>query len=75
MLTAGAEHAFVDGIHLAVTAGAILALSAAVLVWRYLPTAVAHEGAMESPVGAMEDAAELGIGGVPPLFADDPRPR
>ncbi len=55
------------------TAGAILALVAAVLVWRYLPAAVAHEGAMEGPLGAMEDAAELGIGGVPPLFADDPR--
>ena len=74
LLTSGAEHAFVDGIHLAVTAGAILALTAAVLVWRYLPPTVAHEGAMEGPVGAMEDAAELGVGGVPPLFADDPRP-
>jgi hypothetical protein len=73
VLTAGADHAFVDGIHLAVTAGAILAASAAVLVWRYLPSSVAHEGAMEDSVSAMEDTAELGLGGVPPIFADDSR--
>jgi EmrB/QacA subfamily drug resistance transporter len=71
-LSSGAQHAFVDGIHLAVTAGAALAFGAAVLVWRFLPAVVAHEGAMSGPVGSLEDAAELGLGGVPPIFADDP---
>ncbi|MGZ4693004.1 MAG: DHA2 family efflux MFS transporter permease subunit [Acidimicrobiales bacterium] len=71
-LALGAEDAFMDGIHLAVTAGALLAFLAAVLVWRFLPKTVAHHGAMSGPVGAMEDTAELGIGGVPPIFADEP---
>ncbi len=70
-LTTGADLAFLDGIHLAVTAGAVLAFTAAVLVWRYLPHTVAHEGAMAGAIGAMEDVAELGIGGVPPIFADE----
>jgi hypothetical protein len=71
-LTTGAEHAFIDGFHLAVTAGALLALTAAALVLRYLPRDVAHEGSMSGPIGAIEDTAELGIGGVPPIFADEP---
>ena len=71
-LTTGAEHAFIDGFHLAVTAGAVLALTAAALVLRYLPRDVEHEGAMSGPIGAIEDTAELGIGGVPPIFADEP---
>ena len=53
------------------TAGAILALTAAALVLRYLPRDVEHEGAMSGPIGAIEDTAELGIGGVPPIFADE----
>jgi EmrB/QacA subfamily drug resistance transporter len=73
VLTAGADQAFIDGIHLAVTAGAILAVSAAVIVARYLPRVLSHDGAMRGPVESMEDVAELGLGGVPPLFADDPR--
>jgi MFS transporter, DHA2 family, multidrug resistance protein len=72
-LSAGADQAFVDGIHLAVTAGAILAAAAAVIVARYLPRVLSHDGAMHDGVAAMEDVAELGLGGVPPLFADDPR--
>ncbi len=72
VLSSGAEVAFIDGIHLAVTVGGLLATVAAVLVWRFLPKSVAHQGAMSGSVGAMEDAAELGIGGVPPLFADEP---
>jgi len=71
VLTSGAEAAFIDGLHLAVTVGGLLATLAAVLVWRYLPRAVAHEGALSGPGGAMENTAELGIGGVPPLFADE----
>ena len=71
VLTAAADHAFVGGIHLAVTVGAILALISAGIVYRYLPHSMVAEGAMRGPVESVEDAAELGIAGVPPLFADD----
>ena len=53
------------------TAGASSPLIAAALVLRYLPRDVAHEGAMSGPIGAIEDTAELGLGGVPPIFADE----
>ena len=49
----------------------LLALGAAFLVWKFLPRTLAHEGAMHGAVEAMEDAAELGIAGVPPVFADE----
>ena len=71
VLTAAADHTFVGGIHLAVTVGAILALISAGIVYRYLPHSMVAEGAMRGPVESVEDAAELGIAGVPPLFADD----
>ena len=71
VLTAAANHAFVGGIHLAVTVGAVLALFSAGIVWRYLPHSLIAEGAMRGPVGAVEDAAELGVAGVPPIFGDD----
>jgi len=70
-LRIGAEGAFVDGLHFAVTAGSLLALVAAFLVWRYLPRNLAHEGAMHGGLEAMEDVAELGLAGVPPVFADE----
>ncbi len=70
VLTAAANHAFVSGIHLAVTVGAVLALFSAGIVWRYLPHSLIAEGAMRGPVGAVEDAAELGVAGVPPIFGD-----
>jgi DHA2 family multidrug resistance protein-like MFS transporter len=70
LLRAGADAAFIDGIHLAVTVGALFAITAAVLVARFLPHTLAHEGAMHGALEAMEDAAELGLGGVPPIFAD-----
>ena len=71
--TTARQHAFVDGIHLAVTVGAILALVAAVIVVRATcPATSRHEGAMHGPVEAIEDAAELGLAGVPPIFADGP---
>jgi hypothetical protein len=69
-LTTGAEHAFIDGVHLAVTSGAVLALLAAVIVWRNLPRSLAPESAMHGPIEAMENTAELGLGGVLPAFAD-----
>ena len=45
ILRAGAEAAFIDGIHLAVTVGALFAFSAALLVWRFLPRTLSHDGA------------------------------
>jgi EmrB/QacA subfamily drug resistance transporter len=70
-LEVGSKSAFVDGIHLAVTAGSILAFAAAFLVFRYLPDSVAHQAAPNDAVGALEDTAELGLGGVPPVFANE----
>lgn len=70
LLRAGADAAFIDGLHLAVTVGSLLALVAAFVVVRFLPAVFAHEGAMHDGVSAMEDVAELGLGGVPPAFAD-----
>ena len=70
-LKLGAESAFVDGLHFAVTAGSVLALGAAFLVLRFLPRQLAHEGAMHGAGEAMEEAAELGIAGIPPVFADE----
>lgn len=72
VLAGGARSAFVEGIHLAVTIGAVLAAVSAVLIHRYLPHQVSHEGAMHGPVESIEDVAELGLAGVPPLFADTP---
>ncbi len=70
VLTLGAQDAFIGGIQLAVTAGAILAIIAAVIVYRFLPHVTTQEGAMHGPVGSMEDVAELGLGGTMPIFAD-----
>jgi EmrB/QacA subfamily drug resistance transporter len=74
VLTTGSEHAFIDGIHLAVTAGAILALLAAFFVWRNLPRDLSAEDGQHGAVEAMETTAELGLGGVPPVFADSVEP-
>jgi hypothetical protein len=72
-LVQAARIAFVDGIHLAALFGVGLAVIAAVLTTRFLPRTLPTEGAMHSPVGALEDVLELGIGGMSPLFDDDPR--
>jgi Na+/melibiose symporter-like transporter len=69
-----AEHAFVSGIHLAALTGACLAATAAALVYRFLPGQIAQHGAAHGPVEAVEDVAELGLAGVPPVFADTPPP-
>jgi hypothetical protein len=70
-LHVGADRAFLDGMHLSVTIGAVLCLISACLVVRYLPRVLSHEGAMHGPVESMEDVAALGIAGVPPIFADE----
>jgi hypothetical protein len=72
-LTTGADHAFVGGVHLAVAVGAVLALVSSGIVFRYLPHSLTPAGALRGPVGSLEDIAELGLGGVPPVFADDER--
>jgi EmrB/QacA subfamily drug resistance transporter len=69
-LTVGAQHAFIDGIQLAVTCGAILAVTAALVVWRKLPREAAHGTAAAGPVQAMELTAELGLAGVEPAFVE-----
>jgi EmrB/QacA subfamily drug resistance transporter len=66
-VVAAAQHAFVDGVHFAVTAGATLAAIAAIVVFRYLPHQATHESAVES----VEHMAELGVGGTPPVFATE----
>ena len=68
-----AQSAFVDGIHLAVFAGAILAAFSAGIVWRKLPHSLTPHGALHGPVEGLEEAATLGLGGVPPVFADEER--
>jgi EmrB/QacA subfamily drug resistance transporter len=70
-LATGSQVSFVDGIHFAVTVGSILALIAAVTVYRYLPRDLANESELHGPVEAMEQAAEFGIAGVPPYTAPD----
>jgi Na+/melibiose symporter-like transporter len=70
-LEVSSKSAFVDGIHLAVTAGAVLAFAAAFIVFRFLPHSVAHQAGPSDALGALEDTAELGLGGVPPVFAED----
>jgi len=72
VLRLGAEHAFIDGIHVAVTAGAALAVTAAVLVYRFLPRHLAPESALHGPFEAVEDTLELGLAGALPAFGDQP---
>jgi Na+/melibiose symporter-like transporter len=72
-LASSAQSAFVDGIHLAVLVGAILASVSAVIVWRKLPHSLVPQGALHGPVEGLEEAATLGLGGVPPVFADEQR--
>jgi EmrB/QacA subfamily drug resistance transporter len=79
-LSATAESAFVDGIHLAVTIGAILSVIAAVIVVRYLPKRLSHQSGEHGvtvddvtaeEIDAIETTAELGLAGVPPVTPDD----
>ncbi len=69
-LTSAAQSAFLSGVHFAVLIGASLAVISAGIVFRYLPHSLAPEGALHGPLESIEDAAELGLGGVPPAFAD-----
>ncbi len=63
-LTHAAHQSFVNGVHLAVTGGALLAGLATVAVARYLPRDLTHEATAHSPVSALENAESLGLAGV-----------
>jgi EmrB/QacA subfamily drug resistance transporter len=75
-LVSGADHAFLSGIHFAVVAGAILAGGAALAVLKFLPRHIAQHGAEDGASGelsaleSIETVAELGLAGVPPVFAE-----
>jgi EmrB/QacA subfamily drug resistance transporter len=69
-LTLASKLAFVDGVHLASIAGAVLAAVAAVVTYRCLPHQLVPHG-LRGPAEAIEETAELGIAGVPPIVADD----
>ncbi|HMK12931.1 MAG TPA: hypothetical protein VK461_15175, partial [Acidimicrobiales bacterium] len=71
-LVSAAEHAFVNGIHIAAFTGAVLCACAALAVLKFMPRQIEQRGAMHDAVSAAEDMAELGIAGVLPVFADSP---
>jgi DHA2 family multidrug resistance protein-like MFS transporter len=70
-LRTAANSAFLSGIHVSAIAAACLAFASAVLVYRKLPHHLERTGAVHGPIESLEEAAELGIAGVPPLFGDD----
>jgi EmrB/QacA subfamily drug resistance transporter len=65
-----AQTAFVDGIHVAAMFGVGLAIVAALVTRKFLPRGIAEVGPMHSAVEALENAAELGLGGAMPVFPD-----
>jgi EmrB/QacA subfamily drug resistance transporter len=69
-LAHAADQAFVGGIHLAAIGGALLALVAAFIAYRFLPRHLEPEGAMAGPAEAIEDVAEVGLAGLPPAFGE-----
>jgi EmrB/QacA subfamily drug resistance transporter len=69
-LAVASQIAFVDGIHLAAGFGVVLAIVAGLVTRRFLPRSVAPIGPMHSAVEALENAAELGLGGALPVFPD-----
>ncbi len=69
-LVSAAENAFITGIHVAAFTGAVLCAVAALIVLRFLPRQIVQQGAMHDAVSSAEDMAELGLGGVLPVFAD-----
>jgi EmrB/QacA subfamily drug resistance transporter len=72
-LTLSASDAFINGIHLAVIVGAALAFVSAVIVYRKLPHSLTQSGALHGATEALEEVAAMGLGGVPPVFADQER--
>jgi EmrB/QacA subfamily drug resistance transporter len=72
-LALSASDAFINGIHLAVIVGAALAFVSAVIVYRKLPHSLTQSGALHGATEALEEVAAMGLGGVPPVFADKER--
>jgi hypothetical protein len=70
-LASAAQESFLSGLHLAVLAAAGLAFVSATIVYRYLPATLRPEGSLHGPVESLEDAAELGLGGTPPIFGSE----
>jgi EmrB/QacA subfamily drug resistance transporter len=70
-LTTAANHAFVDGVHLAVTVGAIMALFAAACVLKWLPRQLAHQGEGDTPEESLEVTAEFALAGGFPITAEE----
>ena len=67
ILATGAQTAFIDGIHLAVTVGAAIAAAAAVIVLRYLPHVTTHDAGRPR---APEAAVEIGVAGLATEIGD-----
>jgi Na+/melibiose symporter-like transporter len=63
-LELAAQHSFVNGVHMAVTGGAILVGCSALAVARFLPRDLTHEGVMQGPIQALEDSEAMGLAGV-----------
>ncbi len=61
-LSDAASQAFVDGIRVAVTVGGAGAVVAGLVVLRFLPREVVHEGALHSPIEALEATADVMVG-------------
>ncbi|MCU1455998.1 MAG: hypothetical protein JWL73_90 [Actinomycetia bacterium] len=70
-LVVGAKQAFIDGMHESAMVGVVLCVIAAILCYKFLPHSLEPKGAMKGPLQSFEDAAELGLGGTPPMFADE----
>jgi EmrB/QacA subfamily drug resistance transporter len=68
VLSVASQDAFIDGIRVAVTFGAVLAAISAVVVFRKLPREAVHGSSVESPRAAIETTAELGLAGVEPVL-------
>jgi EmrB/QacA subfamily drug resistance transporter len=63
-LASGAQHAFIDGLHLAATVGVVLAVAAAVVVLRFLPRETIHNADAETVSGVSDDVdleVDLGL--------------
>ena len=73
MFATAARSAFVDGIHFAAIFGVALAIVASLLTRRFLPRTLAPTGPLHSGIEALENAADFGLGGAMPVFADDDR--
>lgn len=66
-----ARQAFAEGIHLAVTVGGVGSIIAAIIVMRFLPDHVVHEGALHSAVESLEATADVMVGGAMPIVEAD----